>query len=786
MIRLTLAALCAAVIVAVSVSVVLAQGPGAINQLGGDQGCISELGSDGGTGTCTVGRLIQEQMAFAMTPDGRFVYSAASGSRHGGPTDVHGIAVLKRNADTGALTQLPGVDGCVSNDGTDGRGGPCSQGLPAVNSSAKSLAVSPDGKHLYLAGEQGVLGYTINQDTGVLKQDAGCVTPTATAGCDTAVGVMDATQVIISSDGKNAYVTGSTQPLTGITEPDAVAVFSRNSTTGVLTQLGLPAGCIADSPDSDAALCRPATALYEPLDLVESPDGGFVYAAVSEAIDSNKLANEEFGAVSVFTRDPKDGSLTQLDCNGEQGPQPPAPAPNGTGCASNGFALDDAYRLDISHDGKSVYVAAQGSFSPSPTGTVVVFSRNTTTGKLEQVQCLSGDGGDGKGNAGVCDTVPSLVEPSDVLVSRDGGTVYVASSDDSGPVIFSRDPANSKLVQLPGSDGCIRDDGLAPCAAGRATWGANAVLLSPACDNVYFGGHGQSASDSSITSFSRTPGCAPTASSAALPPCTSSGDTSLSVTDAAGWSGAKTVHYKIDGGPEQLATTGTGVTGSATINVPEGKHAVEYWGEDEAHAVEKSHHMVDVVVDKTNPTVTIASDQQKASYAFGERASVTITAADENSGLTSNPSSRFLVVPTTKTGTNTVTRTATDACGHSATASYTYTVKRPKTKTLRLSVTPRVVYAGERIRFDFKAYNPAGAARAAGKGFASAQSPVKSATIRFAGHRLRTDSRGRAHITLALRRGRYIVRGTRSGYGSARSSVRARTRPAVLAPRFTA
>jgi 6-phosphogluconolactonase (cycloisomerase 2 family) len=782
MIRLTLAALVAAVIVAVSVSVVLAQSPGTITQLSGDQGCISELGTDGGTGTCTVGRLIDEQNSFAMTPDGRFVYSSASGSQHGGSADVHGIAVFKRDIDTGVLTQLPGADGCVSNTGTDGRGGPCSQGIPLTSSSAKSVAVSPDGKHLYLAGEMGVLGYTINKDTGVLTQDAGCVTSAATAGCNTAVGVGDATHVYVSSDGKNVYVSGSTG-LPSPVENDAVAVFSRDSSTGVLTQLPLPAGCVADSPDSDAAGCRKATALYEPLDIVESPDKAFVYAAVSEGIRRNKVpANKEFGAVSVFTRDPADGSLTQIDCNGENA----APPPNGTGCASNGFALDDASAIDISHDGKSLYVAAQGTNFPS-NGPVSVFNRDTTTGKLTQVQCMSGDGSNGKGDPGVCDIVPSLGEPSDIAVSRDGGTVYVASSDESGPVIFSRDPATSKLTQLPGSDGCIRHDGVAPCAAGRATWGGNAVVVSAACDNVYFGGHNDGPDDdSSITSFSRTPNCAPTSTaSAALPPCTTSGDRTLSVTDTAGWSGAKTVHYKLDGGAEQLATTSTGVTGSFTINVAEGKHAIEYWGEDEAHVVEKSHHTLEAVVDRTQPTITIVSDQKKATYAFGERASITIAAADENSGLASNPSSRFLVVPTNKQGKITVTRTATDACANAATASYTYTVAPPKAKSLRLGVTPRVVFAGERIRFDFRAYNPASAASAAGKGFASAQNPVKSATIRFAGHRLRTDSRGRAHITLALRRGRYKAQATRTGYRPATSSVRARKRPAVLVPQFT-
>jgi hypothetical protein len=777
MIRLTVTALVAAALVAVSVSVVLAQSPGTITQLSGDAGCFTETGSDGLTGTCTVGRLLEEQMSLVMTPDGRFVYSMASGSSHGGPAGVHGIAVFSRDAVTGALTQAPGADGCVSNDGTDGRGGTCSQ-VSAMLSS-RAAGISPDGKNLYLGGEHGVIGFTINQTTGALTQDAGCLNLGGTGGCSAAVGVMEATGVYVSRDGKNVYVSG-VSGVPGIGgEPDTVATLSRDSSTGVLTQLPLPAGCVADSPGSDAAGCRKGTALWEPLDIVQSPDGAHVYAAVSEGISQFP----EFGAVSVFSRDATDGSLTQIDCNGEHA----APPPNGTGCASDAVGLADATSIAISPDGSNVYVGAQGSLIP---GTVVVFSRDSATGKLTQIQCMSGDGGDGKGNPGVCDTVDQIVEPTDVGLSRDGATFYAASSDDSGPAIFSRDPGTGKLTQLPGSDGCVRTDGLNGCATGRASW-ANSVVVAPGCDFVYFGGHNDSGPDSSLTVFSRTPDCTPT-SSAAVGACTSTGDVVISVVDRVNGTGAKKVHYRLDNGAEQVATTSAGATGTATVNVPEGKHSLEFWGEDAGHAVEKAHHTMSVVVDKTNPTVTIASDQHKTSYAFGEPASVTTTAADENSGLKDDPSGAGQSIPTNKAGKNAVTRTATDACGNSATATFTYDVAqalvaaaKAKTKTMRLSVTPRVVYAGERMRFDFKTYNPARAASAARKGFASARNPVVAATIRFAGHRLRTDSRGRAHITLALRRGRYNAQATRRGYRSARASVRARTRPAVVVPQFT-
>jgi hypothetical protein len=158
--------------------------------------------------------------------------------------------------------------------------------------------------------------------------------------------------------------------------------------------------------------------------------------------------------------------------------------------------------------------------------------------------------------------------------------------------------------------------------------------------------------------------------------------------------------------------------------------------------------------------------------------------------LTTDPSGADQGIPTNKAGKNTVTRTAVDACGNSTTAKFTYDVAQQvvagaRSKTMRLGVTPRVVYAGEQIRFDFTAYNTAGSARAARKGFASARNPVTGATITFAGHRVRTDGGGRAHVTLALSRaGRYNARATRRGYRSVNASVTARVRP-VIVPHFT-
>jgi hypothetical protein len=67
----------------------------------------------------------------------------------------------------------------------------------------------------------------------------------------------------------------------------------------------------------------------------------------------------------------------------------------------------------------------------------------------------------------------------------------------------------------------------------------------------------------------------------------------------------KAIHFRIDGGGEQVLAT-TGNPGGATIPVPSGSHALEYWGEDTVGGLESPHHTTGVLVGcgNTLPTGT--------------------------------------------------------------------------------------------------------------------------------------------------------------------------------------
>jgi hypothetical protein len=81
---------------------------------------------------------------------------------------------------------------------------------------------------------------------------------------------------------------------------------------------------------------------------------------------------------------------------------------------------------------------------------------------------------------------------------------------------------------------------------------------------------------------------------------------------------------------------------------------------------------------------------------------------------------------------------------------------------MRVRVKPRRVRAGRAVRFRVRVLRRSNGV------------PVRRALVTLAGHRARTNRRGRATLRMRLRSpGRYTVRATRSGMRTARASVRA-------------
>ena len=193
------------------------------------------------------------------------------------------VAVFSRNATTGALTQLSGIAGCVSEDGT---GGTCADGNALAG--ANSVAVSPNNKNVYVASNvsNAVAIFSRNATTGALTQlsgIAGCVSEDGTGGtCADGKGLAGAGSVAVSPDSKQVYVASDVS--------NAVAAFSRNTTTGALTQLNGVDGCVSE--DGTGGGCTDGKGLDGAFAVVVSPDGKHIY-----------VGSSDINAVTVFERD---------------------------------------------------------------------------------------------------------------------------------------------------------------------------------------------------------------------------------------------------------------------------------------------------------------------------------------------------------------------------------------------------------------------------------------------------------------------------------------------------
>ncbi len=275
-----------------------------------------------------------------------------------------GIAAFARNPADQSVTYLDAV-------------------LEPLNGEAWSVAVSPDGQHVYVGTEFKVVALRRDATTGKLAQFAtynlmNLVSPSAMA---------------ISGDGRHVYVATCWNP-------QAVRVFSRDPTTGELTSIGgsEDAGNPSHSPRTAAAAL--------------SPDDQHLYVACD---------NFAFG-VTVFRRDATSGGLTVI----------------GPVSDSNSGALGVA----VSPDGRHAYITDRQS------NKVKLFGRDPASGALTLIDTY---------------VVPPFGEPMAVAVSPDGRSVFVAN--DSGGVLaaFRRDLVTGGLTYVDGHrDLIVRAIAVAP------------------------------------------------------------------------------------------------------------------------------------------------------------------------------------------------------------------------------------------------------------------------------------------------------------------------------------
>jgi 6-phosphogluconolactonase (cycloisomerase 2 family) len=286
---------------------------------------------------------------------------------------------------------------------------------------ARGIAVSPDGRNVYVAAQNANAIATLARDpvTGVLSQPAtvtNCIDDVIEfppPGCSAhGIGIQGPRSVTVAPDGKTVYSTA----VVG----DSVAAFARNTANGSLTQLSGAGACVEGRAAPGTTRCSTVgIGLDGAFSVTVSPDSRSVYVA---SINGNSVA--------AFNRNTTTGQLTQLAgaaacIQGEAG------VPE---CPVRGQGLVGASVPLVSGDGKSAYVSAfYGS-------ALAAFSRNTTTGQLTQL--APGDNCDEDRQAPSYTACPvsmlGLYGARSVTLSPDGKNAYVPASVGSSISSFAR------------------------------------------------------------------------------------------------------------------------------------------------------------------------------------------------------------------------------------------------------------------------------------------------------------------------------------------------------------
>lgn len=293
---------------------------------------------------------------------------------------------------------------------------------------AFAVTVSPDGRHVYAAGhgDNAVALFSRNTDTGSLS--FGAFYQDGSDGID---GLAGAHSVVVSPDGRHVYTAGVTD--------HAVVVFAREKKTGRLTFVERQTDGIGG-----------VDGLYGAHTVTVSPDGRHLYAVGAHD-----------HAVAVFQRKADSGMLTFVEHHTD---------------GRNGVdGLQGARSVVVSPDGRHVYTAGLNE------NAITTFRRDSNTGALTYLGHLT-DGAEG---------VDGLWAVHCVSISPDGGYVYTAAHEDHAVAVFSRASSTGGLTYLE----CHTDavDGV------EGLSGALSVSVSPDGAHVYAAGY----QDHAVTVFAR-------------------------------------------------------------------------------------------------------------------------------------------------------------------------------------------------------------------------------------------------------------------------------------------
>ncbi len=369
-----------------------------------------------------------------LSPDGKQLYVLG---RDSGSV----VRVFDRGAD-GLLTARPGAAGCFRLTVT----GDCTAVSGMDNSDVYDLAISPDGRSLYVAANSNLVLLARDTEHGDLAPhtcygtSAGCVvlnnlTPNVYG-------------VVVSPDNQNVYVRGASR----------FNVLQRNTVTGTLIPDPDGDNCFTEIP---TAGCTDTYGIRaNGFEMTFTKDGQYLYYPIQDP-----------GGIGFFLR-AGDGTLTQI-----AGPQGGCITTNGGSSSADecvaaptgGLAMSNSWGATMSPSEQLVFVSGLSGTS--------VFTRSAETGKLTWAFCVTPGPVtgclQGKGAAGMA-----------ASVSPDGKRVAIG--DYLGILgMYALDGTTGALTQLPDPMGCFSGAGTPGCTAVPATHLSHAVW-APNGRNIYY------------------------------------------------------------------------------------------------------------------------------------------------------------------------------------------------------------------------------------------------------------------------------------------------------------
>jgi len=441
-----------------------------------------------------------------ISPDGKSAYAVATSS--------NAVVVFDRNATTGALTLKTGAAGCFANAIL----GDCTVLTGQLNA-PQALAISPDGKNVYVVSSTSNTLVSFDRDTttGALTQKAGadgCLANASLAPCTTWSDALYRTGALaVSPDGKTVYAVAVVQG--SANGSGMVTAFPRDTTTGTLTATG--STCVASSVDLQLR-CVATPGVFDVLTaasakLVVSPDSRNAY-----------LTGRYSDSLAVFDRNATTGALTLK--SGADGCF--ANATLGACTVLSGY-LPEPFAVSVSPDGANVYVNSGGSVDPIDT--ILTFTRNATTGALTKLTGASGCFASATLNdctvLNPANQTAANLDSKAVAISPDGLNAYVPSLNWNMLLAFDRSTTTGALTLKSGAAGCLANAAMTPCTTvANALYAPGPVAISPDGRNVYTGG--TAFTDPGIAVFTRNQ--APNATTVAPATGTTAGGTTVVLT----------------------------------------------------------------------------------------------------------------------------------------------------------------------------------------------------------------------------------------------------------------